>query len=211
MPLFITFEGGEGSGKSVQAKALHRKLLQCNLPAILTFEPGGTPFSIKIGRWLKWSLDEEILPITELFLFNAARAQLVNKIIKPKLEEGSIVICDRYSDSTTVYQSYGRGLDLKHVRLINDIATSGLKPDLTLLLDIPVGQGLIRKNVNHHDRFEKAGIEFHQRVRDGYLKLAAEEPKRWFIIDATQQKKIIEQIIWQRINCLLSERGLMYE
>ena len=208
MSLFITFEGGEGSGKSVQAKALQRKLRKLDLPVILTFEPGGTPSSTRIGRLLKWTHDEEILPITELLLFNAARAQLVNQVIKPKLAEGSIVICDRYSDSTTVYQSYGRGLDLKQVMMINSIATTGLKPDLTLLLDIPAGEGLTRKKAERYDRFEKADREFHQRIRDGYLKLAAEEPKRWFIIDATQQKKTIEQIIWQKVSSLLAKRGL---
>jgi dTMP kinase len=211
MSLFITFEGGEGSGKSVQARALYKKLLQLAIPVILTYEPGGTPFSIKIGRWLKWSHDEEISPITELLLFNASRAQLITKIIRPKLEEGGVVICDRYTDSTTAYQSYGRGVDLEMVMTINNIATFGLKPDLTILLDIPAGEGLIRKRLKKYDRFEQTNMAFHQRVRDGYLELADKEPERWLVINATQQKVQVEQIIWHRVDKLLFERGLLHE
>lgn len=207
MSLFITFEGGEGSGKSVQARSLYDKMIRLDMPVILTFEPGGTPFSIKVGRWLKWAKDEEISPLTELFLFNAARAQLVAKVIKPKLEVGNTVICDRYADSTTAYQSYGRGLDLATVVKINNLATSGLKPDLTFLLDIPAGEGLIRKKNKNYDRFEQTDQTFHQRVREGYLKMAREEPQRWMIIDATQAKPAIAQIIWERVSQLLLQSG----
>ena len=207
MSLFITFEGGEGCGKSVQARALYKKLSELSIPSILTYEPGGTPLSVKIGRWLKWHQDEEISPITELLLFNAARSQLVANLIIPSLKEGKVVICDRYSDSTTAYQSYGRGLELDTVLLINNIATRNLKPDITILLDIPVEAGLDRKRLRKHDRFEKANIAFHQRVRAGYLELAAREPERWLIIDANQPRKQIERIIWQKITYLLSQRG----
>jgi len=211
MPLFITFEGGEGCGKSVQARALYKKLSRLAIPVILTYEPGGTPFSIKVGRWLKWSQNEEISPITELLLFNAARAQLVASVIQPKLEEGKVVICDRYADSTTAYQSYGRGLDLEMVKTINNAATGGLKPNLTALLDMPAEEGLARKRLKDHDRFEQADMAFHQRVREGYLKLAANEPERWLVIDARQPKAQVEQIIWQRVGQLLSKRGLLHE
>ena len=207
MSLFITFEGGEGCGKSVQAKALYRRLAQLAIPALLTHEPGGTPFGKRIGRWLKWTDDKDISPMTELLLFNASRAQLVTEVIQPNLKSGIAVVCDRYADSTTAYQGFGRGLDLGVVKAINDAATQGLKPDLTILLDMPVEAGLARKRVKRQDRFEHEEIAFHQRVRDGYLKLAADEPQRWLVIDASQSKEKIAEIIWQRISQLLSNQG----
>jgi len=204
MSLFITFEGGEGCGKSVQSRALYRQLSQLAIPALLTHEPGGTSLGKKLGRWLKWAKDTDMSPLTELLLFNASRAQLVTEVIQPNLESGITVICDRYADSTTAYQGFGRGLDLEVVKAINDAATQGLKPDLTILLDMPVETGLARKRGRRQDRFEQEDIGFHQRVRDGYLKLAANEPQRWLVIDATQSKAKIAQIIWQRISQLLS-------
>ncbi len=207
MSLFITFEGGEGSGKSVQARALYRRLSQLAIPALLTHEPGGTPLGKKVSRWLKWVRDTDISPLTELLLFNASRAQLVAEVILPNLRSGRIVICDRYADSTTAYQSYGRGLDLPMVETTNRAATQGLKPDLTVLLDILVAEGLARKSSKRQDRFEQEDIAFHQRVRGGYLKLAANEPQRWLVIDASQSKKKIEQIIWERVSQLLSHQG----
>ncbi len=211
MSLFITFEGGEGCGKSVQVRALCRRLSQLAIPVVLTHEPGGTPFGKKIGRWLKWAEGTDILPLTELLLFNASRAQLVTKVIKPSLESGKVVICDRYADSTTAYQGYGRGLDLETVMTINNAATWGLKPDLTVLLDISAEEGLARKRAKKQDRFEQENIAFHQRVREGYLKLAADDPERWLVIDASQSKEKIAEIIWQRVSELLSERGLKHE
>jgi len=207
MSLFITFEGGEGCGKSVQSRALYRRLSQLAIPALLTHEPGGTPFGEKLGRWLKWAQDTDISPLTELLLFNASRAQLVTKVIQPNLENGKIVICDRYADSTTAYQSYGRGLDLEIVKAINNAATQGLNPDLTILLDMPVEEGLARKSARKQDRFEQEALAFHQRVREGYLKLAANEPQRWLVIAASQPKEKIAQIIWQRVSQLLSSQG----
>jgi len=207
MALFITFEGGEGSGKSAQARALYKRLSQSAISALLTHEPGGTPFGNKIGRWLKWTKDTNISPLTELLLFNASRAQLVGEVIRPNLEKGKFVICDRYADSTTAYQSYGRGLDLEMVEAINNTATQGLKPDLTVLLNIPVEEGLARKRVKKQDRFEQEDITFHQRVREGYLKLAANDPQHWLVIDATQSKEKIEEIIWRRVSQLLSRQG----
>jgi len=207
MALFITFEGGEGCGKSVQAKALYRRLSQLAIPALLTHEPGGTPLGKKLGRWLKWAEGTDMSPLTELLLFNASRAQLVTKIIQPDLENGNVVICDRFADSTTAYQGYGRGLDLEMVKAINDAATQGLKPNLTVLLDMPVEAGLARKRGKRRDRFEQEEIAFHHRVREGYLKLASDDPERWLVIDATQSKKKIAQIIWQRVSQLLSSQG----
>ncbi len=207
MALFITFEGGEGSGKSVQAKALYRRLSQSAIPALLTHEPGGTPCGNRIGRWLKWAEVKDISPMTELLLFNASRAQLVNEVFQPNLEEGKVVICDRYVDSTTAYQSYGRGLDLEVVETINNAATKGLKPDLIVLLDIPVEAGLARKRVKKQDRFEQEDIAFHQRVREGYLKLAANDPQRWLVVDASQSKENIAEIIWQRVRQLIRQKN----
>jgi len=211
MSLFITFEGGEGSGKSVQARALYRRLSHLAIPVLLTHEPGGTSFNRKVAYWLKWSQNEDISPMTELLLFNASRAQLVTKVILPNLKKGRLVICDRYADSTTAYQSYGRGLDLEMVKTINNTATQGVKPNLTLLLDIPVQEGLARKRLRSRDRFEQEDIAFHQRVRKGYLELAANEPERWLVIDASQPKDKVEELIWQKVSQLLSERGLRHE
>jgi dTMP kinase len=207
MALFITFEGGEGSGKSFQAKALYRRLSRLAVPVLLTHEPGGTPFGERLGRWLKKAKDVEIAPLTELMLFNACRAQLVAEVIKPALKSGRVVISDRYADSTTVYQGYGRGLDLDMVRVVNKAATQGLEPDLTILLDIAAESGLARKLAGNLDRFEQETPAFHGKIREGYLKLASGEPERWLVIDGTQPKKRIADIIWPKVSQLISERG----
>lgn len=211
MALFITFEGGEGSGKSTQAKALYRKLSQSAIPVLLTHEPGGTPLGQKISRWLKWAQNTDISPLSELLLFNASRAQLIDDVIQPGLASGKVMICDRYVDSTTAYQSYGRGLDLEIVKTINNAATRGLKPDLIVLLDMPVEAGLARKRTKGRDRFEQEDIAFHRRVGEGYLKLAAGEPERWLVIDASQSKKAIAETIWHRVRQLLSREGKLKE
>ena len=206
MALFITFEGGEGCGKSLQARALYRKLVQLAIPSLLTHEPGGTPLGSKIGRWLKWAQNTDMSPLTELLLFNASRSQLVTEVIQPNLKEGKTVICDRYADSTTVYQGYARGLDLEIVETINHAATQGLKPALTVLLDMPAEEGLARKSGKRQDRFEQEVITFHHKVRKGYLRLAASEPERWLVIDATQSKGWISRIIWENVSVLLSRQ-----
>lgn len=203
MSLFITFEGGEGSGKSVQVKELYRRLSQLAIPALLTHEPGGTLFGRRLGHWLKWAKDADISPLTELMLFNASRAQLVAEVIQPSLESGKVIISDRYADSTTVYQGYGRGLDLAMVKATNKAATQGLTPDLTILLDIPVEEGLARKKGRKQDRFEQEALDFHRRVREGYLELARSEPERWLVVDASQSRQKIADIIWQRVSKLL--------
>ena len=207
MSLFITFEGGEGCGKSVQARALYGRLSELAIPVILTHEPGGTPLGKKLARWLKWAQDTDVSPLAELLLFNTSRAQLVDEVIRPNLEKGKVVICDRYADSTTAYQGYGRQLDMEIVRAVNNAATQRLKPDLTILLDIPVEEGLARKRARKQDRFEQEDTAFHQKVREGYLKIAADEPKRWLVVDATQPKKKIQEIIWQKVSKLLSTKG----
>ena len=199
MTLFITFEGGEGSGKSTQAGVLYRRLLKLGIPALLTHEPGGTPLGKQLRRWLKG--EREIDPQTELLLFNASRAQLVSQVIRPALEKGTVVICDRFADSTTVYQGYGRGLDFALIEAVNNIATHGLHPDLTVLLDVTVEQGLDRKKLR--DRFEREEAAFHQRVRQGYLELAKKEPGRWLVIDASLPRKEITRLIWEWMEPIL--------
>ena len=203
MSLFITFEGEEGSGKTFQTRALYRRLGGLAIPALLTHEPGGTVAGEKIARWLKWAHDAGISALSELLMFNASRAQLVEEVIQPGLKSGKVVICDRFADSTIAYQGYGRCLDLEMVKAVNHTATRGLKPGLTILLDLPFEAGLARKINRKHDRFERETIAFHRRVRQGYLKLAAEEPGRWLVIDASQSKEKISKIVWQRVSGLL--------
>jgi dTMP kinase len=202
LALFITFEGGEGSGKSTQAKALYRRLSRMGISVLFTREPGGTPLGNSLRRWLKG--EGEIDPTTELLLFNASRAHLVSRVIHPALEKGTIVICDRFAESTVAYQGYGRGLDLRVIEAINNIATQGLKPDLIVFLDIPIQHGLARKGL--HDRFEREESAFHQRVRGGYLEMASKDPKRWLIIDGSLPKKDIQSIVWKRVESLLKRR-----
>ena len=203
MSLFITFEGGEGCGKSTQSRMLHRHLQMLAVTSVLIHEPGITRLGVRIRRLLKWSEELNVSPTAELLLFNAARAQLVNEIIKPVLAKGTIIICDRYADSTTAYQGYGRGLDMATVRTANKIGMQGLLPDLTILLDLPAEEGFRRKKGEKADRFEKEDPAFHRRVREGYLKLAEAEPKRWLVIDALNSKEEIAGIIWQRVSQML--------
>lgn len=207
MSLFITFEGGEGCGKSVQTKALYQRLQKLAIPVVVTREPGGTRLGDIIARTVKWTKSIKIPPITELLLFNASRSQLITGVIQPSLKEEKVVICDRFADSTIAYQSYGRGLDIEMVKMVNNIATQGLKPDITFLLDMPVEEALARKK-GKQDRFEQEALAFHQRVRDGYLQLATMEPQRWLVLDATQPKEKISEIIWEKVEQLLTGRDL---
>ncbi len=203
MSLFITFEGGEGCGKSVQSRRLYRRLSKLVIPVLLVHEPGVTALGKRVSRMLKWTDNVAISPVAELLLFNTSRAQLVEEVIRPALNKGTIVVCDRYADSTTAYQGYGRGLDLETVMAVNRVGTRGLVPDLTVLLDMPVEAGLARKNEKNKDRFEVESVKFHRRVRKGYLKLAGQEPERWLVVDATLSKEIIAGIIWQRMSKLI--------
>jgi dTMP kinase len=235
MSLLITFEGGEGSGKSTQANILAEHLRkQKKWGVSYAEEPGTTLMGRQVREWLREperpltvipgegtqlqlldAVDNHSLPAihlyansprTELLAFTLARSQLVEEYILPKLKGKSIVVCNRYADSTTAYQGYGRGLDLKLVEMANNIATQGLKPDLTILLDIPPEKGFVRKFGDIRDQFEKEDIDFHLRVRDGYLKLASQEPERWMVVDATQSKAKVEQLIWQRVNQLIKQQ-----
>ncbi|MFW6105388.1 MAG: dTMP kinase [Chloroflexota bacterium] len=204
---FITFEGGEGCGKSTQARLLLKKLEQQNIPVVLTHEPGGTALGNELRKTLKRQRDFSISPQTELFLLAASRAQLVAELIRPALAEGKVVICDRFAHSTLVYQGYGRGLDFTAIGMVNNMATRHLDPDLIILLDISPEQGLARKR-SLRDRFELEDLSFHQRVREGYLKMAAAEPDRWLVIDASLPKGKIAESIWARVSQLLPNFSL---
>ncbi|MFC1993637.1 dTMP kinase [Chloroflexota bacterium] len=199
MGLFIVFEGTEGTGKSTQSRSLKKRLLKERCPVILTYEPGGTKLGRRVRHWLKW--DKGFAPQTELFelfLFLAARAELVEEVILPTLEKGIVVICDRYADSTVAYQGYGRGVDLSLIKTLNVITTRGLSPNLVVLLDMDAEKGIARKGVKK-DRFEQEEIAFHHKVRQGYLKMAAAEPKKWLVIDADLPKLEIQELIWERV------------
>jgi dTMP kinase len=200
--LFITFEGGEGCGKSTQSRLLLNKLEQQNIPVVLTHEPGGTALGNEVRKTLKRKRGSSISPQAELFLFAASRAQLVAEVIRPALEDGKVVICDRFAYSTLVYQGYGRGLDLPFVETVNNMATENLNPDLVIFLDISPEQGLARKR-SLKDRFEREDLSFHRRIREGYLKAAAAEPDRWLVIDASLPKGKIAEIIWDKVSLLL--------
>ena len=203
MALFIAFEGGEGSGKSTQAKALYRRFLNADIPVILTHEPGGTAWGEEVRCWLKGEEEMKISAWAELLLFAACRSQLVAEVLRPNLATGVMVICDRYADSTIAYQGYGRGIDLDTIQTINGVATQGLVPDVVILVDVPVEIGLARRKTAKLDRFEKEGVSFHHRVRQGYLQLAAAAPQRWLVVDALLSEAEIEQAVWEKVAQLL--------
>ena len=203
MELFITFEGGDGCGKSTQSRLLLKKLEQQNVPVVLTHEPGGTALGNELRKTLKRKRDSFISPQAELFLFAASRVQLVAELIRPALEEGKVVLCDRFTHSTMVYQGYGRGLDFTAIKMVNNMATRNLNPDLIILLDISPEQGLARKQ-SLKDRFELEDLSFHRRVREGYVKMAAAEPDHWLVTDASLPKGKIAEIIWDRVSQLLT-------
>ena len=196
--MFITFEGPEGSGKSSQLPALASFLESRGYDVVSTREPGGTRIGNQIREILMRMDNTELHPRTEILLFQAARAQLIEELILPSLAEGKVILCDRYGDSTLAYQGYGHGLDLDRLKMILEFATSGLKPDLTILLDVDVMVGLKRKKAkeewNRMDAFE---LSFHERVRKGYHELVSQEPARWKIVDASQSQEQVQEDIRQ--------------
>lgn len=198
----VTLEGGEGSGKSSQAEALSELLRAERYAVAVTREPAGT----EVGDIVKGILQRGVAltPEAELFLFEAARAQHVQEVIRPALERGEVVLCDRYTDSTMAYQGYGRGLSLDHLRAVNHIATGGLPPHFTILLDLPPEKGLARKDHERlGDSIGKEPLEFHERVRAGYLELAKREPKRIAVVDASPPAKQVTKAAWQRLQGFL--------
>lgn len=179
--MFVTFEGPEGAGKSTVISRVADQLRAEGLKVTATREPGGSAIGPDIRHILLHG--HELTRLSELFLFLADRTLHVQSLVRPLLEQGEVVLCDRFSDSTIVYQGYARGLDLDHIRMLNNLATGGLKPDLTLLLDLPAEVGLAR--IQNKDRLDSEPLEFHQRVRDGFLAEAALDPGRFVVIDAT--------------------------
>ena len=201
MAPFVVFEGGDGSGKTTQAKALFRRLQSQDCPALLTHEPGGTPLGESIRRRLKARRD--LSPFSELFLFAAARAQLVQGVVGPAIRDGIVVVCDRYTASTVAYQGYGRGLDLGLIDQVNRAATGGLSPDLIVLLDLPSELTVTRKGKTVRDVYDAAPLEFHGKVRESYLSQAAQDPGRWLVLDATRPRRELTGEIWNKIQPLL--------
>ena len=196
--LFITFEGGDGCGKTTQIKLLDEYLQSKGYKTLVTREPGAKGLGVKL-REILLNYDGEVSPTCESFLFLADRAQHVDCIIKPALEDGVIVLCDRHTDSTVAYQGYGRGLDLDQIHKLNNIATSGLKPDLTILLDVDLETSQARVG-DEKDRMESAGVEFFQKVRQGFLEIAKQEPERVKVINSGDSincihNKILELVV----------------
>jgi dTMP kinase len=205
--MFITFEGSEGSGKTSQLPALAEFLRGADLPVLTTREPGGTRISDRIRQILGDLENTEMDPRTEILLFQASRAQLVEQVIRPHLASGGIVLCDRYADSTLAYQGYGYQRDLNQLQTLINFATCGLKPDLTILFDLEVEEGLRRRATGGEwNRLDAFNLEFYQRVRHGYLLMAHAEPERWVIVDASQPPPIVEaavrQIVVERLKIL---------
>ena len=204
MGLFIVFEGVEGSGKSTQSRELVARLQTEGLPARLIREPGGTPIGEQIRGLLQG--DYDITPLAELLLFNAARASLVETVLRPALDDGEVVVCDRYVYSTLAYQGYGRGLDIETIRELDQIATGGLDADLVVLLDLPTEDGISRKGDAALDRIEREGRKFHERVRKGYLDIARQQPERWLVLDSSKSINTLAESIWSKVSILLSDR-----
>ena len=206
MGLFITFEGPEGSGKTTQIRRLADWLGDQGREVLTTREPGGTRIGEAIREVLLSPAHTEMCAEAEILLFSAARAQIVRETLQPHLARGGVVLCDRFADSTLAYQGYGRLLDLDTLRQITLFATGGLVPALTICLDLPVVEGLRRKQGGDQaewNRMERERLDFQERVRRGYLALAAAEPQRWFVLDALREIEVIQAEIRERVAALL--------
>lgn len=203
--MFITFEGGDGSGKSTHAGRLEKRLTAEQIPVLLVREPGSTTLGQYLREWLK--RDVTTVPLAELLLFEAARAQLTEELIRPALSSGKVVIADRFSDSTLAYQGYGRGLDLSLIRALNAAATGGLVPDLTILLDVPSADALRRAELRASgvdgSRFEDLPGSFHSNVVAGFRTLAATERSRWVVIDSSSPVEEVERRVWDAVRARL--------
>jgi dTMP kinase len=200
MALLIVFEGVEGSGKTTQAQILWNKLQSVNSPAITTREPGGTSSGELIRNLILEQ--EDLTPISELYLFNAARSLLIEQLVIPTLKEGIHVIMDRFIYSTVAYQSYGRAIPLRTVQTVNEIASHHLQPDIVILLDMPPEKALTRRQ-DPQDRFEREAIKFHTKIREGYLTMAREYQQTWIVIPADLELNQIADIVWEKVKTLI--------
>jgi dTMP kinase len=209
---FITFEGVEGSGKTTQIRLLADALKKSGKKVLLTREPGGCPIADKIRAILLDAENSELTPTAELLLYAAARAQHIDEVIRPALKSGAIVLCDRFTDATVAYQGFGRGLDQSLIEDLNKTATADCRPDLTVLIDCPVETGLERaiarieagtaSDSSHlrEERFERESLQFHQKVRNGYLNIAAASPDRFIVIDGKESVEIIAANIFSAVS-----------
>jgi dTMP kinase len=204
--VFITFEGIEGCGKSTQARRLVNRLRDASVPLVFTLEPGGTRVGREIRRILLDSRNSRLSPLAELFLYEADRAQHVEEKIRPALEQGKWVVCDRFFDATTVYQGFARGQDMKLIRNLNEKACFGIRPDMTFLIDCPVEIGLKRALKRNEgvpevgqDRFEREEKAFHEAVRQGYLTMAKEDPERIVVVDCKLNEEELEAVIFEQV------------
>ena len=206
--MFITFEGPDGSGKTYQLATFADYLKDKGYPVLTTREPGGTSIGDQIRDVLHDLNNTEMHPHTEILLYQASRAQLVEQVIVPHLKSGGIILCDRYSDSTLAYQGYGHQLNLKKLAALIDFATRGLKPDLSLLLDVDVEEGLRRRaRGGEWNRLDAYDLDFHQRVRQGYHELVRQEPQRWVVIDAGQPPERVQADIRKFVMERLAKSG----
>lgn len=211
MSFFLTFEGIEGCGKTTQIRLLAERMRQSGMEVLVTREPGGCPIADAIRSILLHPDSRALVPRAELLLYAAARAQHVDEIIRPALSRGSLVLCDRFSDATVAYQGGGRALDSALIASLNALATDGLVPDLTLLLDMPVEAGLERARKRNtttpeEDRFEQEAIDFHCRVRNAYLQLARQH-SRFMVIDAVGPVDVVAERISAAVDRVLKHRG----
>jgi dTMP kinase len=207
--MFITLEGPDGSGKSMQIPALAAFIRQQGFEVLTTREPGGTNIGDQIRQVIMKLGNTSMQPRTEILLFCAARAQIVEEVLRPNLERGVVVISDRYADSTLAYQGYGHGIALEELRHLLLFATGGLTPDLTLLLDVNAEEGLKRRQSNggEWNRLDAYAISFHKRVQAGYLELAKQEPERWQVIDASQPPEDVQASLRQAVMVRLSQKS----
>ena len=216
LSFFITFEGVEGSGKTTQIQRLKKYLTQRGIPCKVTREPGGCPIGEKVRKILLNPDHREMVPMSELLLYEAARAQHVNDMIKPFLKKGGVILCDRFNDATLAYQGYGRRIDLRWIERLNHLSSQGIRPDVTFLLDCPSDVGLKRAlqrnrelKQEREERFEKEEIQFHRRVRKGYLAIAKKEPRRVKVIDTRQGEDKVFNKIRKTVDHLLVRSNLV--
>jgi dTMP kinase len=216
LSLFITFEGVEGSGKTTQIQRLKKYFTQKGIPCKVTREPGGCPIGEKVRKILLNPDHREMVPTSELLLYEAARAQHVKEVIKPFLKRGGVVLCDRFSDATIAYQGYGRRIDLKWIERLNHLSSQRIKPDVTFLLDCPSDVGLKRAlqrnrtlKQEREERFEREEIQFHRRVRKGYLAIAKKEPYRVKLIDTRQGEDNVFNKIRKTVDKLIVRSNLV--